>query len=180
MTVPTRSLGLDDWVTPPCVFGPVDAAFRFDLDACATNKTVAQVSSFIGPEENSLKVEWSDRGKRIWCNPPYGRGIDKWFRKSAEACENGCEAVVLLVYANTGTLYWRQWVADHPLVQRVILLAPRVRFLRPEETRLGVRWTQRKGAPKGSALVFYGPEERQGPLPHIYWNWKTERIPLSQ
>jgi hypothetical protein len=41
MTNPTtRTLGRDDWMTPPEVFNPVNDIVQFDLDACAIRRMV--------------------------------------------------------------------------------------------------------------------------------------------
>ena len=75
MTAPTtRTLGKDDWMTPDNLFNQIDAVCAFNLDACATNLEAARVDPFIDPKTDALRVRWSDYGKRVWCNPPYGRG----------------------------------------------------------------------------------------------------------
>lgn len=169
MTTPTtRTLGKDDWMTPPGLFDQVHELCQFDLDACATNLDAARIDPFIDPKTDALRVRWSNYGKRVWCNPPYGRGIDKWFRKAAQACLEGCSLVSLLVYANTDTTYWRRWVANCPNTLCVVFLSPRVKFVRPDGE-------QATGAPKGSALVFYTPVPRpMAFLPHLYWHYETE------
>lgn len=175
MTAPTtRTLGKDDWMTPAILFDQVHEVCQFDLDACATNLEAARLDPFIDPKTDALRVEWSSYGKRVWCNPPYGRGIDKWFKKAATACLSGCELVCLLVYANTDTKYWRNWVVDCPQTLCVIFLTPRVKFVRPDGERAS-------GAPKGSALIVYTPEANPAlVIPHLYWNYETERFDSHQ
>tara|TARA_R100001510_G_C7653368_1_gene211522 strand:- start:1632 stop:2192 length:561 start_codon:yes stop_codon:yes gene_type:complete len=169
MTQPTtRTLGKDDWMTPSDLFDQVQEVCEFDLDACATNLDAARVDPFIDPKTDALRVRWADYGKRVWCNPPYGRGISHWFKKAANACRDGCETVALLVYANTDTTYWRKWVANNPHTLCVIFISPRVKFVRPDGERAA-------GAPKGSALIFYTPVPRPVPmLPHLYWHYDNE------
>lgn len=170
MTAPTtRTLGKDDWMTPAEVFDPVNQVVQFDLDACATNLDAARVDPFIDPKTDALRVRWADYGRRVWCNPPYGRDIRYWFEKAARACLEGCELVVLLAYANTDTAYWREYVARHPMVWSVIFLTPRVKFVRPD----GEPAT---GAPKGSALICYSnrPRPSGSRIPHAYWDYKYE------
>jgi len=167
MTAPTtRTLGKDDWMTPVGLFDQVNEVVMFDLDACATNLDAARVDPFIDPKTDALRVRWSDYGKRVWCNPPYGRGISHWFEKAAKACTEGCEVVALLVYANTDTKYWSKWVVNCPNTAAVIFLSPRVKFVRPDGERA-------VGAPKGSALVFYTMVSRPAALlPHLYWYYE--------
>lgn len=164
----TRTLGKDDWMTPATVFDPINEVCQFDLDACATNLDAARIDPFINPKTDALRVNWGDYGSRVWCNPPYGRGIDRWFEKAAKACLHGCDLVTLMVNANTDTRYWRTWVADWPHCFAVVFIQPRVKFILPGESA-------RAGAPKGSALVFYTPAKRTGGAPvHRYWNYVTE------
>ena len=169
MTTPTtRTLGKDDWMTPGAVFDPVHKLCRFDLDACATNHEVARLDQFISPETDALKARWSAHGRRVWCNPPYGKDIHLWVEKAAKAVTEGCDLVALLMYANTETKYWRKWVVDNPHALFVVFIKPRIRFVRPD----GEKAT---GAPKGSALVFFTPAERPpGHLPHLYWDYNHE------
>ena len=169
MTAPTtRTLGLDDWMTPPEVFGPIHELLHFDLDACATNLDAARIDPFIDPKTNALRVDWSTYGNRVWCNPPYGRGISEWFEKAGKACLNGCHLVGLLVNANTDTTYWRKWVADYPYCFCVVFIQPRVKFKRADGK-------PSQQAPKGTALVLYTSKQRTGVAPvHRYWNYRTE------
>jgi len=173
MTTPTtRTLGRDDWMTPPEVFEPVNELVRFDLDACATDASVARLPQFISPEEDALTVKWSERGSRVWCNPPYGRGIKNWFRKAHEEAAD-LEELVLLTYANTDTKYWHEHVAHSPHVWMVVFLAPRVKFVLPGDD------SQRTGAPKGSALIFYAPTPRLRHIRHRYWNYNTQDLRMA-
>lgn len=169
MTQPTtRTLGRDDWTTPPEVFDPVHRLVGFNLDACATDSTVARLPQFISPEEDALKTKWSERGSRIWCNPPYGRGIKHWFKKAHQEAES-VEELVMLTYANTDTAYWHEFVAGSRHVWLVVFLTPRVQFILPGEDK-------RAGAPKGSALIFYSPAIRSSPIRHRYWNYQNTRL----
>jgi phage N-6-adenine-methyltransferase len=168
MTTPTtRTLGRDDWTTPPEVFDPVNELVRFDLDACATDASVARLPQFISPEEDALTVKWSERGSRVWCNPPYGRGIKHWFAKAATEARD-LKQLVLLVYANTDTAYWHEHVAGCMEVEAVVFIKPRVKFILPG-------MDTRAGAPKGSALVFYS-RHAAGPMKHYYWDYKVESL----
>jgi phage N-6-adenine-methyltransferase len=171
MTAPTtRTLGLDDWMTPPEVFDKVHALAAFDLDACATDERCSRLPRFISPEEDALITTWD--GRRVWCNPPYGRDIKYWIKRAATApLQDGCDLVCLLIYANTETRYWREWVVDWPYSHAVVFLSPRVRFLRADGEASA-------GAPKGSAIVVYQRHRRGSVRPrHAYWDWKTERFP---
>ena len=169
MTNPTiRTLGRDDWMTPDEVFRPLHAVFNFTGDACATDSRAARLPRYLSPEEDALVTPWNRIGPRVWCNPPYGREIGRWFERAAEQCSKGIvDTVVMLTFANTDTKYWRDWVASSPECHAVTFLRPRVRFVRPD----GVAAV---GAPKGSALITFGARERVGRWPvHSYADWSV-------
>ena len=165
LPVPLRTAGHDDWVTPPSIFDPVNEAFRFDLDACATNMKVSKCDRYISPEVDALQVNWRNYGARVWCNPPYGRTLPKWFQAVAQAMQAGLELCVMLVMANTETSYWQQHVRG--VASEVVFLAPRIRFQRPDGALVP------NSAPKGSALVVYDRWSSNQTI-HNYWSYLFE------
>jgi hypothetical protein len=80
----------EHWATPPEVYAELDKEFNFNLDPCPLN----------GSGE---KVDWS--GRRVYCNPPYGRGIEKWFEQARRA-----ELAVYLIPSRTDTRWWHEYV----------------------------------------------------------------------
>lgn len=165
----TRTLGRDDWMTPPDIFDPLHALFQFTGDAAAANVAQSRCPQFLSPRHDALTTCWSGVGPRVWCNPPYGRAIHKWFARWDEMVRRGrVDMVVALVYANTGTRYWRDHVAGSPHCHAVGFVHGRVKFKlpgRPQEEK-GI------GAPKDSAVLVYSSLRRKGPdvlhLPHVY------------
>ena len=76
----------DNWATPIDFFLKVEAEFwPFDLDPCADNEN-HKAPKYFTKEDNGLAQEW--RG-RIFCNPPYWRGLKDWVRKCSEERERG-------------------------------------------------------------------------------------------
>jgi phage N-6-adenine-methyltransferase len=69
-----------EWSTPPELFASLDAEFHFTLDPAATPQN-AKCAKFFTEEQDGLTQDWS--GERVFCNPPYGRGLDKWAQKFA-------------------------------------------------------------------------------------------------
>ena len=78
-----------DWSTPESLYAQLDAEFHFDFDPCPLKGA------------DGLIVTWS--GKRVYCNPPYGPGIDRWLRKARES-----EIAVYLLPARTDTKWWHE------------------------------------------------------------------------
>jgi phage N-6-adenine-methyltransferase len=87
----------DDWTTPDDFFALLDAEFQFTLDPCCYPET-AKCASFFTKAEDGLKQEWSGS---VFVNPPYGRAIGAWVRKSYEAAQTTADVVVMLIPART-------------------------------------------------------------------------------
>jgi len=54
-------------------------------------------------------------GHRVFCNPPYGRGVGRWLEKAGEA-----DIAVFLLPARTDTAWWHEQA----------MVANEIRFLR--------------------------------------------------
>ena len=83
---------LDTWATPKWLFDALNAEFCFELDACATEKT-AKCSRYFSMQEDAFLQSWS---KSTFCNPPYGKPIEKWILKARQEAEKGNRTVMLL------------------------------------------------------------------------------------
>ena len=70
-----------EWYTPKSVFDALDV--WFDLDVCSpgVDKTWVPAWNALTPMEDGLTSPWCGF---VWCNPPYGKGIDKWIGRMAE------------------------------------------------------------------------------------------------
>jgi site-specific DNA-methyltransferase (adenine-specific) len=129
-----------DWETPQSFFDLVDDEFGFTLDAAASASN-AKCADFYDTTRDGLMRPWEGV---VWCNPPYGRGIDEWVRKGYEAAQDGA-TVVMLIPARTDTRYWHDYV----------MRAAEVRLLRGRLV-FGVG-EARANAPFPSALVVFLP-----------------------
>ena len=131
-----------EWYTPPELFEAV--GINFDLDVCAPTGGLPWIPatwSFC-QDDDGLAQPW--HGK-VWMNPPYGKGIDKWMQKLAEHGDG-----IAFVHARTGTVWWREAVAA---ATAVCFVADSVRFVR------GSTWTQEPGgSPVPLVLIAYGLE----------------------
>jgi phage N-6-adenine-methyltransferase len=107
-----------DWCTPQDFFDKLNEEFHFDLDACATDKS-AKCGKWYTEKEDGLSQDWHMVGSRVFVNPPYGREIGKWVKKSAMESQL-CEVVVMLIPSRTDT----NWFHDY------ILEKAKIRFIR--------------------------------------------------
>ena len=138
----------ENWGTPPELFRALDEVYDFQLDAAASAANHL-CPTYFSKKDNALKMEWSAY-RRVWLNPPYGRGIENWMRKAYEESRLGC-LVVCLVPARVDTRWWHDWVAGKA---RVTFLKGRLRFIRYSDNS-GAR---ADAAPFPSALVIYEPD----------------------
>jgi phage N-6-adenine-methyltransferase len=102
-----------DWETPEDLFAHLDNLFDIGLDACATPEN-AKCKKYYTETQNSLEQSWSvGAHQAVFCNPPYGRGLDKWLRKGQEEIAAGhCPRVVFLLPARTDTRWFHDYVWD--------------------------------------------------------------------
>ena len=132
------STGKDDWATPPEIFDPLNAEFRFILDGAANSEN-HKLPYWWGPGGlvfDALTVKnWRCVGGPIWINPPYSRGLQgRFIAKAAQESIEGA-TVVMLLPARTDTLAFHNCIWDRnrneprPWVSSVRFLKGRVRFV---------------------------------------------------
>lgn len=111
-----------NWKTPEDLYAALNREFCFTLDPCPNGAT------------DGLTRSWG--GHRVFCNPPYGRGVGDWIQKAKE----GILAVYLLP-ARTDTKWW------HELAMK----ATEIRFLRGRLKFKGAK----QGAPFPSVILIF-------------------------
>lgn len=128
----------DEWYTPPSLFEVL--GLTFDLDPAAPSGGVPWVPAarYFTKREDGLSQPWSGR---VWLNPPYGRGTERWLRKLADHGDG-----LALVFARTDTA-WFQRVATQATA--LCFVGGRLRFRRPDGTPGDT-------APAPSLLVAFG------------------------
>lgn len=100
------------WATPADLYAQLDAEFRFTLDPCPMDDAERIM------EHDGLARMWT--GERVFCNPPYGRGIWRWLDKAREA-----DVAVYLLPARTDTA----WFHDYALgANEIRFVRGRLRF----------------------------------------------------
>ena len=95
-----------EWKTPQNFYDKLDQTFKFDLDPCATPST-AKCNKYFTPKDDGLVQDWS--GHRVFMNPPYGRGINKWIKKAFDEGNKPGTLVVCLLPSRTDTKYWHDY-----------------------------------------------------------------------
>ena len=76
-----------DWTTPDALFEPINAEFRFTLDAAADSAN-ARAKNFFCAADDGLRQDWGSH--TVWLNPPYGERAGKlsdWIKKALEASD---------------------------------------------------------------------------------------------
>lgn len=101
----------DRWATPHDVYAALDKEFGFDFDPCPLDGN--------GDGLSPLFCEW--KGKRVFCNPPYGPGIGEWLKRGVEAI-----VAVFLLPARTDTRWFHNIVI--PLASEIRFIKGRLRF----------------------------------------------------
>lgn len=149
-----------DWETPPALFDLLDSEFRFTLDAAA-NDANHKCTRYLTEEEDALEADVFD--EVVFCNPPYGTGLDEWVRAFGRWALNGCHVVALLP-ANTDT----RWFADvFRNADEIRFLHKRVQFVGGGNSNTG-----------GSVIAVYRPRPlmrdriHSGPAVGL-WDWRA-------
>jgi site-specific DNA-methyltransferase (adenine-specific) len=130
----------DDWSTPQEFYDLLDAEFNFTLDPCADD-TNHKCDKYFTKAQNGLVQDWS--GERVYCNPPYGKGIQEWVAK----CANHDGLAVMLIPARTDTKWFHQFVYNKPNVE--------VRFVKGR-LKFG---NSKNSAPFPSMVVIFNGDE---------------------
>lgn len=114
-----------DWETPWTLFSPLNEAFGFKLDVCATHENTKHII-FYTPLNDGLVQDWHKLDLPVcWCNPPYNQA-EKWLHKAHEESLKGC-TVVCLVAARPDTKAWQDVIFPH--AQAICFIRGRIKFV---------------------------------------------------
>lgn len=80
------------WPTPVFLYQVLNEEFHFDFDPCPLGESERDGAA-------PLFTSWE--GKRVFCNPPYNRGIEPFLQRATEA-----ELAVFLIPARTDTKWF--------------------------------------------------------------------------
>ena len=100
-----------EWPTPKAVYDELDREFDFDFDPCP-----------LGGDSDGLATLFTSwRGKRVFCNPPYGPGIADWLKRAEDAV-----LAVFLIPARTDTKWFHEIVL--PRAREIRFIKGRLKF----------------------------------------------------
>ena len=150
---------VDDRGTLPALFDPLNAEYRFTLDAAASDAN-AKCPKYYTRVTDGLLRSWA--GERVWLNPPYSR-LEPWFAKTWQEMRAGCELVVMLCPANrTEQRFWQEWVEpfrDGPVTDGISLrsrfLRGRTRFVMPPDFQYYTTKAKGDRPPFGCCLLIW-------------------------
>ncbi len=119
--------GSYDWATPESFYDLLNEAFGpFALDAAASRKN-AKCSVYFNRKDNALEQPWKGA---VFCNPPYGRGIDEWIWKGfGESMQFYNDLVVMLLPARTDLKVFHDCIL--PCAAAVLFVRGRIQFKLP-------------------------------------------------
>lgn len=127
-----------EWLTPQYI---LKALGTFDLDPCAPIvRPWEMATKHYTILDDGLLQDW---GGRVWLNPPYGAGSEKWMKRLAEH-RNG----IALIYARTEIKMWFDHIWYN--ADALLFVKGRVDFYHVT----GEKGKSNSGAP--SVLVAYG------------------------
>ena len=137
----------NEWATPQSFFDKLNEMYGpFTLDAAASDKNY-KVDTYLTVDDDALSADWS--GNTVFLNPPYGRGLKEWIRKSYQEGQKQDTTVVMLIPARTDTKYWHDYV----------MKADEIRFVRGR-IKFG---DETNSAPFPSAVVVFRRTNFNGP-----------------
>lgn len=132
----------NEWETPQDLFNKLDEEFKFTLDPCSTDEN-AKCKKHYTIKEDGLSQSWGG-GERVFVNPPYGRDIKKWVKKSWEEGRKKNTIVVMLIPARTDTSYFQDYIYNRSEIR---FISGRVKF-----------GDGKSGAPFPSMIVIFRGE----------------------
>lgn len=103
----------EEWETPQDLFDALDSIYHFTLDACASIDNY-KVAKYYTKEDDGLSKSWE--GEKVWCNPPYGRGITGlWVKKAYDEWYSNYDLtkptiIVMLLPARTDTKWFHDYL----------------------------------------------------------------------
>lgn len=145
-----------EWYTPAWIFEAL--GIEFDLDPCHPMDILPWVPAwmFYNKEDDGLLQPWEGM---VWMNPPYGDQTPIWVEKMIEEHEAGRVQGISLLFARTGTKWFRRIVAT---ATAICFIDRRVQFVDRDgnpKIYTDKNGKKKKGNPGAdSMLIAWGPD----------------------
>ncbi len=97
-----------EWYTPPEFIEMARKVLKkIDLDPAsnALAQTWIKADKYFTIDDDGLAQDWFGR---VWCNPPYGRQVNKWLEKAIASYKSGEVEAVILLLNRTGAAWYKQ------------------------------------------------------------------------
>ena len=101
------SSATDQWATPQDFYDGLNREFNFTLNPCADANN-HKCEKYFTKQDDGLQQSWE--GHTVFCNPPYGKVIKDWVKKSYEESQKPNTTVVMLIPARTDTAYFHDFI----------------------------------------------------------------------
>lgn len=135
----------EKWGTPTKLFNKLHEYYHFDIDVCASDFN-HKLDNYYTEQDDALKQDWAPL--TCWMNPPYGRGINKWFEKAYNEASKGATVVALVRVPSIGTSYH----IEYGIYAKHIFIPGRLHF---EDDK---RNPSKSAAPFSSMLLIWDKE----------------------
>ena len=113
----------EEWETPKELFDYLDELIGgFTLDPASTDDNSLCQKHFT-KKEDGLKQSWE--GEKVFLNPPYGREVKHWIKKSYEESRKHGTCVVCLLPARTDTQYFHDYCTK---AKQITFIKGRLKF----------------------------------------------------
>lgn len=148
----THTTGKISWHTPEWLWrAAYDVMGGIDLDPCSNSRENPAVPAthLYTIDDDGLKQEW--RG-RMYLNPPWGRGIEKWVQKAVWSYQNGLVTQAVLALPASTETRWFEQLWGYP----ICFAQGRCYFLDGETGTVPP-----KGGPTPVAYVYMGQYNRR-------------------
>ena len=133
----------NEWYTPKYIVDFLEGKYgKITLDPCASEQTKIGILNYT-KKEDGLTKEWKE--DFVFVNPPYGREISKWVKKSYEEHKKYNNKIALLIPARPDTTYWHDYI--FPNYKTIYFIKGRIKFLSSQKESLS--------APFPSVLIVF-------------------------
>lgn len=98
-----------EWYTPKHILELIYRIMEIDLDPASPEEPTVNARKYYTKKENGLLQSWHGN---IYLNPPYGREILPWIKKTVDEYEAGnIQNIILLLPAKTDTFWFNHLVS---------------------------------------------------------------------